>query len=380
MKARTLMASLGVNVAIIENGKILLTQREDFEYWVLPGGGVEAGESLAQAARREANEETGLEVALLRLVGFYYRPALPPWGGHIALFSACPVGGGLQPQPTEVVDEGFFDPDKLPVDHMPWIPHRIQDALAGVGGSVVWRLDRLWTFPTGLSNTDIYAYRDRSGLTKPEFYRQQVARCGLIGDVQEVPDDSQGKSYNMNISQTGIPGLAVNVAIIQDGQVLLMQREDYEVWGLPGGMVEDDESLVEAARREVLEEVGLQTELTRLVGVYSDVNLFGYGILFAGRVAGGELSVNPREGLQARFFDPHTLPKDLQFGTRRRVKDAFSETGGSRVWRQDISWLFPAGLGRRELYAMRDRSGLGRASFFRAHQEKVAPMIEKLEL
>ncbi|MBN1668904.1 MAG: NUDIX hydrolase, partial [Anaerolineales bacterium] len=85
------MASMGVNVAIIENGKVLLTQREDFEYWVLPGGGAEAGETLAQAARREAQEETGLEVELTRMVGFYYRPSKPPWGGQVALFAARPV-------------------------------------------------------------------------------------------------------------------------------------------------------------------------------------------------------------------------------------------------------------------------------------------------
>ena len=43
------MPFLGVNVAILEDGKILLTRREDFEVWCLPGGGVDDGESVAQA-------------------------------------------------------------------------------------------------------------------------------------------------------------------------------------------------------------------------------------------------------------------------------------------------------------------------------------------
>ncbi|NTU57100.1 MAG: NUDIX domain-containing protein, partial [Anaerolineales bacterium] len=47
------MPGLAVNVAVIHEGKILLTKREDFETWILPSGGVEEGESLAQAAIRE---------------------------------------------------------------------------------------------------------------------------------------------------------------------------------------------------------------------------------------------------------------------------------------------------------------------------------------
>ena len=43
------MSVLAVIVAIIEDGKILLTKREDFEVWCLPGGGVEDGESVAEA-------------------------------------------------------------------------------------------------------------------------------------------------------------------------------------------------------------------------------------------------------------------------------------------------------------------------------------------
>jgi ADP-ribose pyrophosphatase YjhB (NUDIX family) len=54
------MPSLGVNIAVIQDGQILLTQREDFEVWCLPGGEVDACESIAQAAVREALEETGL--------------------------------------------------------------------------------------------------------------------------------------------------------------------------------------------------------------------------------------------------------------------------------------------------------------------------------
>src|SRR6266404_7751893 len=57
-------------------GRLLLQQRSDGGQWGLPGGSVEIGESLAEAARREVLEETGLVVVVRRLIGVYSEPAL----------------------------------------------------------------------------------------------------------------------------------------------------------------------------------------------------------------------------------------------------------------------------------------------------------------
>jgi 8-oxo-dGTP pyrophosphatase MutT (NUDIX family) len=54
--------------------KILLTRRADNGQWVLPGGGLESGESLAEACAREVLEETGLTVRVMRLLGVYSNP------------------------------------------------------------------------------------------------------------------------------------------------------------------------------------------------------------------------------------------------------------------------------------------------------------------
>src|SRR5215218_10435086 len=89
------MPTLGVVVAIIENGRILLTQREDSAAWCLPGGAVEDAESLEQAAAREASEETGLQVQVTRLVGMYSQTHWHHGGHHFALFAAAPIGGTL---------------------------------------------------------------------------------------------------------------------------------------------------------------------------------------------------------------------------------------------------------------------------------------------
>jgi len=66
---------LGCSAAIFdEQGRVLLTQRKDNGQWCLPSGGVEPGESVAEACEREVLEETGLSVSVKRLVGVYSHP------------------------------------------------------------------------------------------------------------------------------------------------------------------------------------------------------------------------------------------------------------------------------------------------------------------
>ncbi len=179
---------LGVMVAIVDAGRILLTKREDFEVWGLPGGHVDPGESLAAAGVREVLEETGLQVQLNRLVGVY---SMPGWGGggsHAILFAAVPVGGALQPQASEVVDIGFFEPNSLPEPLLWWHRQRIRDALQGVGGGVAVCQAIEWSFDAHTSRQEIYALRDRSGLSRQEFFRQHYIDPGPGADVREVSD------------------------------------------------------------------------------------------------------------------------------------------------------------------------------------------------
>ena len=66
---------LGCSAAIFdERGRIFLTRRADNGQWCLPGGGMEAGESVAEACEREVWEETGLRIDVKRLVGVYSYP------------------------------------------------------------------------------------------------------------------------------------------------------------------------------------------------------------------------------------------------------------------------------------------------------------------
>lgn len=67
------MATAGV--AIIDDGKILLVRRSDDGSWCLPGGRVDFGETIEDAARRECLEETGWTCELCGLLGIYSDPA-----------------------------------------------------------------------------------------------------------------------------------------------------------------------------------------------------------------------------------------------------------------------------------------------------------------
>jgi 8-oxo-dGTP pyrophosphatase MutT (NUDIX family) len=80
-KATTIVPSVNV---IVENnkGEILLIQRSDNGNWALPGGAIDIGESLTQAAIREVQEETGITCQITGLVGIYTDPK------HIILYTS----------------------------------------------------------------------------------------------------------------------------------------------------------------------------------------------------------------------------------------------------------------------------------------------------
>ncbi|MGS2616581.1 NUDIX hydrolase [Micromonospora sp. LZ34] len=58
-----------------EEGRVLLIRRSDNSLWALPGGAQDVGESTAQAAVREVEEETGLHIELTAISGIYSDPA-----------------------------------------------------------------------------------------------------------------------------------------------------------------------------------------------------------------------------------------------------------------------------------------------------------------
>lgn len=92
---------VGVGAVIIKDGKILMIKRA-FDpgkgRWSVPGGLVEVGERLAEACEREAEEETGIKVKVLEMIGAYDM-IVPDDSGKIKYhyvlidFLARPTGG-----------------------------------------------------------------------------------------------------------------------------------------------------------------------------------------------------------------------------------------------------------------------------------------------
>lgn len=72
-KANSLVPSVNV-VVTNDNGDILMIRRTDNDNWALPGGAIDLGESVAQAAVRETKEETGIDCEITGLVGVYSDP------------------------------------------------------------------------------------------------------------------------------------------------------------------------------------------------------------------------------------------------------------------------------------------------------------------
>ena len=177
------MAGLAVNVAVIYQSKILLTQREDFETWILPSGGVEDGESIAQAALRETKEETGLDVELTSLVGVYSRLGnMSPV--HAILFTAKPIGGEIKCQPGETIAVEWFDFNKLPSPLSAGHERRIDDAISGVCGITVLQELNVPSMPKNLQRQELYKLCKQSGLPRQEFYLKMMENAELKETVE----------------------------------------------------------------------------------------------------------------------------------------------------------------------------------------------------
>lgn len=108
-------------------------------------------------------------------------------------------------------------------------------------------------------------------------------------------------------------------AVIDDGtgKVLLEKRSDNHKWGLPGGLLELDESIVQGLVREVKEETNLDIEPSGFLGVFvnpmmrwrekdeAEVICFS----FVGKVVGGTLRINDDESTELAWFGKDELPE-----------------------------------------------------------------------
>ena len=143
---RSLRARLGsrlleipsVSVLVFDDrDRVLLVDHAEAKAWTTPGGAVEPEEVLADAAVREAWEETGLHVELLRVLAVYAGPEFTTTYSNgdvvsfvMTVFEGRSLGGSLRPDGEETLDVAYFAREELAdVPLQPWVRRVVENAL-----------------------------------------------------------------------------------------------------------------------------------------------------------------------------------------------------------------------------------------------------------
>ena len=110
----------------------------------------------------------------------------------------------------------------------------------------------------------------------------------------------------------GVSGALLN----EENQVLLLRHRFHNnrIWGLPGGWLSPGETIYDCWRREVKEELALETSVEATIYHRATRKVLEFYLL--GRISGGQMKIDPVEILEARFFAADELPPMEPFGVR----------------------------------------------------------------
>jgi len=138
-----------------------------------------------------------------------------------------------------------------------------------------------------------------------------------------------------------MPFVASEGAVIDDRQrVLLIRRADSKQWALPGGALEVGETGAQGTVREIFEETGVHSEVTRLVGVFdarrrgSPARHHFYLLIFLCKPSGDAdvAPTHPHETLEQGWFARDQLPSDLMPSHRPGITHAFRVLDGDAAF------------------------------------------------
>ncbi|EOR20920.1 NUDIX hydrolase [Niallia sp. RD1] len=109
---------------------------------------------------------------------------------------------------------------------------------------------------------------------------------------------------------------AATIIINEQGEILLIKGPK-RGWEMPGGQVEEGESLKDAAIREAKEESGIDIEIVKFCGIFQNVNCSICNTLFLAKPVGGELATSP-ESLEVGFFP---IKEALEMVTHKNFRE-----------------------------------------------------------
>ena len=268
-----LMAPAAMAIIYDEEKKaILLERRTDNGMWCIPGGALELGEDFIDGLKREVKEETNLDIN---------NPELYTIKSGIHM--VYPNGDEMYYTDAVYVVKNFSGELKYDSES-----------------------DRLcWTGIDCL----------------PDIMPTQIEYVhGFVNKIK-AEDNGVGNYIQMIRSKIGHDKIILTFAggciFNEKGEVLLQKRGKSNKWGFPGGAIELGETPQQAAIREAKEETGLDVEVGKIIGIYTDLDIRydsgdqAQSIIIAYELVpvGGELYCDNVETTELRYFSKEEKPE-----------------------------------------------------------------------
>ena len=246
-------------VLIVREGRVLLTRRSIMPregLWAFPGGFVERGETVEEAALRETCEEVGLSARITGIVGMPY--SIPDAGQVVVAFQG--EADGEAEARSEVSEVGWFAPGEIP-----WGEIAFDTTTSALRALLDEGLDRVPAHPH-----ERRFIREPAPIELPRNCRS----CGGELRASEAHEDGHGTCQACESPHYENPAVGASLLVVREGRVLLGRRgkesrPGFGMWAGPAGYGELGEAIEETARRELLEETGLRGEITGLISVYT---------------------------------------------------------------------------------------------------------------
>ncbi len=251
---------------------ILLERRTDNGLWCVPGGALELGEDFIDGLKREVKEETNLDIRNPELFAL-----------KAGIHMVYPNGDEMYYSDAAYIVKEFSGTlgTDSESDRLCWIS-----------------IDEL---PEIMSTQEEYVH-------------------GFVKKIKE--EESMADNYIRRIrSKVGHDKIILTFAggciFNEKGEVLLQRRGNTNKWGFPGGAIEIGETPQMAAIREAKEETGLDVEVGKIIGVFTDLDItYASGdqaqsvvIAYELKPVGGELYCDQVETTELRYYSKDEKPE-----------------------------------------------------------------------